>query len=87
VAEEALERTAEAQDEQMERTATRADLRIARDITVGCVSSDSHHRIYVPGSAHGVTVGSFLVWVLSCCFVWDASPAISRSDGNCSGWA
>jgi hypothetical protein len=58
--EEVQERTAEAQGEQVEKTAIRADLRIAGDRAAGCVPSDSHHCIYVPGSTHGVTGGLIL---------------------------
>lgn len=60
----------------MQRPPLELILEFAGDRAAGCVSSDSNHRIYAPGSAHGVTCGSFLMWVLSCCFVWDTSPAI-----------
>lgn len=61
MAEEVLERTAEAQDEQMERPPLEQILEFAGDRAAGCVSSDSHHhRIYAPGSAHGVTCGLIL---------------------------
>ena len=69
--EEVQERTAEAPEEperliaegqgkQVEKTAIRADLRITGDRAAGCVPSDSHHCIYVPGSAHSVAGGLIL---------------------------
>jgi hypothetical protein len=44
----------------MERPPLELILEFAGDRAAGCVSSDSHHRIYVPDSTHGVTCGLIL---------------------------
>jgi hypothetical protein len=45
----------------MERPPLEQILEFAGDRAAGCASSDSHHhRIYAPGSAHGVTCGLIL---------------------------
>jgi len=44
----------------MERPPLELILEFAEDRAAGCVSSDSHHRIYVPDSTHGVICGLIL---------------------------
>jgi hypothetical protein len=44
----------------MERLPLELILEFAGDRAAGCVSSDSHHRIYVPDSTHSVTCGLIL---------------------------
>jgi hypothetical protein len=87
VAEKVLERMAEAQDKQMERPPLGLILELPEIELLDAFlrTATTAFMLLVPLMV--LLVGSFLMLGLSCCFVWDTSPAISGGNGNCSGWA